>query len=65
MTVPSEFVGTWVRRSISIDGSPPTEWEDVVWIQTHTYFADLRLPRPGADPLPGAPTTPWAFSGTT
>ena len=64
MTVPEEFVGTWTRRSISLGGAPHTEWEDVVWIQAHEHFVDLRLPRAGGTP-PGGHELPWSFSGTT
>ncbi len=65
MTVPDELVGTWVRTSISLDGAPPDEWEDVVWVQTRSHFADLRLPRAGTVAPANAPRSPWAFSGTT
>ena len=66
MTVPDDFVGVWIRRSISVGGSRPDEWEDVVWIQTRSHVADLRVPRAGVDRVPAdAPHSPWAFSGTT
>jgi hypothetical protein len=64
-TVPEEFVGAWVRRSISLGGAPHAEWEDVVWIQADEHFADLRLPRAGATPPDGVAPEPWSFSGTT
>ncbi len=43
--VPERFVGVWLRQSISLDGSPPGEHEQVVWLQTSSTFADLRIPK--------------------
>lgn len=57
--VPERFVGVWLRGSISINGGPAGEHEDVVWLQTPSTFADLRVPhRPDGSPVE-------AFSGTT
>jgi hypothetical protein len=43
MTVPDEFVGAWQRQSIELDGREPTETAAVIWLQTQSAFADLRL----------------------
>jgi hypothetical protein len=43
MTVPDEFVGAWRRRSIALDGGAPAETATVIWLQTHSAFADVRV----------------------
>jgi hypothetical protein len=57
--LPELFVGVWVRESISLDGGPASETEDVVWLQGPETFADVRLARD-----PGTSVTE-AFGGTT
>lgn len=58
MGVPPRLVGVWQRRSISLDGGPPAETADVIWVQTGGPFADLRIDR-----ATGAPVA--CFAGTT
>ena len=60
--VPAWVTGAWIRRERSIDGEPPTECSDVVWLQVGPWFADLRLPRPGRNAL-HAYDAAHAFSG--
>lgn len=56
------LTGAWVRSARTYGGGPPTECSDVVWVQVGPWFADFRLPRPGA-----SSTHPYdrarAFSG--
>jgi hypothetical protein len=42
--LPSEFVGAWYRKGISIDNAEPTEPQTVWWLQTPFAFADIRVP---------------------
>jgi Protein HRI1 len=44
MTLAPHFVGAWQRRSIAIDGGPPSEPARVLWLQAGDAFADLRVP---------------------
>jgi len=59
MVLPDLFVGVWVRESISVDGGPAREAEDVVWLQGHETFADVRIP------LGDGTSAVEAFGGTT
>lgn len=56
------LTGAWVRTARAFGDGPPGECSDVVWVQAGPWFADFRLPRPGA-----APDHPFdqrhAFSG--
>ena len=56
------LTGAWVRSARTYGGGPPSECSDVVWVQVGPWFADFRLPRPGA-----SSTHPYdrarAFSG--
>lgn len=47
-TVPAELVGLWRRRSL-VDAHGCDRSTEVYWLQTHSLYADLRLPanRPG------------------
>ncbi|HET6953542.1 MAG TPA: hypothetical protein VFI47_24400 [Acidimicrobiales bacterium] len=59
--IPAPFRGAWRRVSLSVDGGPPIEPSDVVWVQSASAYADLRVPRPGhADRHP-----PASFAGIT
>jgi hypothetical protein len=40
--------GAWVRSARAFGGGPPDECSDVVWVQVGRWFADFRMPRPGA-----------------
>ena len=44
MTLASEFVGAWRRRSIAVDGGAHSEPARVLWLQARDAFADLRIP---------------------
>jgi hypothetical protein len=43
MTVPESFVGAWRRTGLFIDGVRRVDFSDVLWLQTPTWFADIRL----------------------
>ena len=43
MTVPSELVGAWRRSGLLINGVRQLDFCDVLWLQTPTWFADIRL----------------------
>jgi hypothetical protein len=51
MTVPTELVGAWERRSIGLGGAPPSEPASVVWVQGHSAYADLRVPSDPSEPV--------------
>lgn len=55
---PERLSGAWRRISIAVDGAPPAETADVVWLQAGDAFADLRVPRRVSDP-------PACFTGST
>jgi hypothetical protein len=59
--IPERFCGAWRRVSISIDGGEPMEPSEVVWVQTATAYADIRVPRMGFGDLHPA----VSFAGTT
>jgi hypothetical protein len=45
MKVVPDFVhGAWTRRWVVIDGGPRFETQHVVWVQSGTCYADLRVP---------------------
>jgi hypothetical protein len=56
--LPQEFVGAWYRESIAIGDAAPSEPQQVWWLQTPLFFADLRLPRT-------PDVRPESFSGRT
>lgn len=62
--LPQRFRGAWKRVSLAVDGAPPAEHADVVWLQTERAYADLRVPHFGygdiVAPLSFAGTTTWA-----
>jgi hypothetical protein len=43
--LPIAYTGVWQRQSLAIAGRAPFEDSDVIWLQTRSYFADLRTPR--------------------
>lgn len=45
--IPERFRGAWRRVSIAVDGGTPVEPSAVVWVQTASAFADIRVPRIG------------------
>jgi hypothetical protein len=59
--VPERFRGVWRRVSLAVDGEPPAEHADVVWVQTGRDFADIRVPHFGYGDI----VTPACFAGTT
>jgi hypothetical protein len=59
--IPRRFQGAWRRVSIAVDGGPPGEACDVVWVQAASAFADIRVARPGYGDL----HPPASFAGTT
>jgi hypothetical protein len=59
--VPARFRGAWTRVSLAVDGAPPSEHADVVWLQTERDYADLRVPHLGYGDI----VAPMSFAGTT
>lgn len=59
--IPERFRGAWRRVSLSVGGAPPVEPSEVVWVQTASAFADIRVPRLGFGDLHPAAS----FAGTT
>lgn len=57
--IPPRFHGAWRRVSVALDGGPPHEPAQVVWVQAGTAFADVRVP------LDGAVDAAVSFAGTT
>ena len=61
MTLPSDFVGAWERRSIALGDAPPSEPASVIWVQGSSAYADLRIPVDPAEPTECfAGHTTWA-----
>ena len=58
--LPVAYTGVWQRQSLAIAGRSPFEDSDVIWLQTRSYFADLRTPHC----MHGAAARVSAFSGT-
>lgn len=50
--IPSHFTGAWRRRSIALDGGEPHEPATVVWVQSSSDYADVRVPVDGVDEPP-------------
>jgi hypothetical protein len=42
--VPRWLQGAWRREGLARKGGPMVERSDVLWLQTATYFADVRVP---------------------
>ena len=59
--IPERFRGAWRRVSIAVDGGEPVEPSRVVWVQTASAYADIRVPRIGFGDLQPA----MSFAGTT
>lgn len=59
--IPERFHGAWRRVSIAVDGGVPVEPSSVVWVQTSSAYADIRVPRLGFGDLQPAAS----FAGTT
>ncbi|MFN0030201.1 MAG: hypothetical protein ACKV2O_23870 [Acidimicrobiales bacterium] len=56
-------MGLWRRRSLALDGGPPTETQHVLWLQAGEGFADMRVPLEDTDPQPMS--APLSFAGVT
>ena len=41
---PDVVHGAWTRQAVAVDGGPLFETQHVVWIQTGTCYADVRVP---------------------
>lgn len=50
MSVPEQLVGAWRRTGLFIDGIRRVDFCDVLWLQTSTWFVDIRH-RLGGDVL--------------
>ena len=69
MSVPPELVGAWRRVGLTLDDTRLVDCSDVLWLQTPTWFADirLRLLPEGRIPTEGVPAWLYAqaaFAGT-
>ncbi|HEX3824813.1 MAG TPA: hypothetical protein VHV79_10155 [Mycobacteriales bacterium] len=66
--VPPELIGAWRRSGLFIDGVRQIDYCDVLWLQSSTWFADIRLRLdPAAEPLSPAArrmARPFASAGT-
>ena len=56
----TDFIGVWQRQSIAINGGEPFEDARVFWLQTESYFADMRWPIAKSNDGEGAAS---AFAG--
>ncbi|MCZ6831260.1 MAG: hypothetical protein O7F73_17050 [Gammaproteobacteria bacterium] len=52
--VPRELVGVWQRESLQINADPCFEDSRVIWLQTPSRYADIRVSQPGGNALPEA-----------
>ena len=55
--------GAWRRAGRAVDGGPFVEQSNVLWLQTGTYFADLRVPDGPVEPAMSYLDDAQAFSG--
>lgn len=70
MSVPPELVGAWRRAALMVEGERQPDPCQVMWLQTPSWYADIRLPlpggarsQPGAVALPPMLSEPWSFGG--
>ena len=62
MTVPPELVGAWRRVGLTLDGRRLVDYCDVIWLQTPSWFADVRL-RLAPDPaIPADGVAAWLYA---
>ena len=45
--IADEYVGVWQRRGIRVGDSPAVENSCVLWLQSPSRYADIRVPAPG------------------
>ncbi|MGO9872499.1 MAG: hypothetical protein ACLPVY_01765 [Acidimicrobiia bacterium] len=58
--MPELVHGAWARKSVSVGGGPHFETQRVVWLQSGTRYADIRLPfHPAADQRCFAGSSGW------
>lgn len=48
MAVPINLVGAWHRSGLIVDGARQVDHCEVLWLQSPTWFADIRLRRPSS-----------------
>ena len=52
--LPPELVGVWQRESLQINGEAPFEDSRVIWLQTPSRYADIRVGQPTGNAMPNA-----------
>src|ERR1700722_5083193 len=70
MSLPIELVGAWRRSGLILDGVRKVDYCDVIWLQTPTWFVDIRLlidptVTPPTEGLPGFFYKEFCFAGVT
>jgi hypothetical protein len=61
------LTGAWRRAGLIVDGVRVKDRCDVLWLQSQDWYADLRIPLPGAAGAAGPESVfarAWAFAGT-
>ena len=61
------LTGAWRRAGVIVDGVRVKDRCDVLWLQSQNWYADLRIPLPGAAGGTGPASVfarAWAFAGT-
>jgi hypothetical protein len=68
MTVDGFLVGAWTRSRLVVNGAHCVDRCQALWLQTTSWFADVRMPRSSQGPIAVGPevtlTRPRAFAGT-
>jgi len=62
LTVAPELVGAWRRVGLTLGGRRLVDCCDVVWLQTPSWFADLRLRLAPAPVAPVADAPAWFYA---
>ncbi len=62
MSVPRELVGAWRRVGLTLDGARLVDYCDVLWLQTATSFADIRLRLVPDDAVPTDGIPDWFYA---
>jgi len=62
VSVPPEFVGAWRRVGLTLDGTRLVDYCDVLWLQTPTWFADMRLRLVRDDAVPADGVPDWFYA---
>jgi len=62
LTVPPELVGAWRRVGVTLGGRRLVDHCDVVWLQTPSWFADVRLRLAPGRAAPTADVPAWLYA---